>query len=106
MGLFFTTPEQIAIEKGCSERQRKKHKFLWFVWETSRPHFWELHDIDRWGALSWRNYEITLKCRDCGLSYNRFGVSEAELVSNGQRQLLIDKGFLRAVSEDEASCKV
>jgi hypothetical protein len=70
----------LGYADGCP--RNIKH-FLIFIWEGPHDIRKENFRISRWGGNSWHKYEINATCSRCGVTLNRFGVNEIELLRAG-----------------------
>lgn len=86
MGLLTNIGFDLGLLENPSVRcfkNRIKHKFLLWKWESLGVHNLELVNISKWGANNWHKYELDIECKDCKARFNRFGVNESELINNG-----------------------
>jgi hypothetical protein len=63
-----------AVGMRCAKRPRSA-LFGFIKWLDG--HELEAVRTERWGAYSWRLWEVTVRCKACGATFNRFGINEA-----------------------------
>lgn len=63
-----------------------KSKFLWFGKKTVvkyKLHDYEVYHVGKWAGIHPTDYEVTIKCKDCGNIVKKFGLSKSELLHAG-----------------------
>lgn len=66
-----------------TEHTKIKPKFLWFgkkEVKVYKKHDYVVDDVRYW---EFNEYEITIKCKDCGNTIRRFGLSKSKLLHAG-----------------------
>jgi len=72
-GLFFESPDVRCV--------KNVKRFLFFSWHGY--HKPKILRVQRWGAISWHEYEVELQCELCGAKLHRFGITHSEMLLAG-----------------------